>query len=90
MKRNEAVTCLKEILLRSDVLPEIFSIFGSDDSVNEGFKIKIYANMDEEFRRKINSITKNFGLSVIELENQVIIYKKEFNGYLKLVSTAVT
>ncbi len=79
MKRDEAVSCLKEILLGADVPPEFYSILGfeSEDPKSEGFKIKVYAQMDEVFRTKIISITKERGLTLLELEKQIIIYKSK-------------
>jgi len=85
MNKQEATSLLKE-LLRECVLSAYSFILVEpkpEDTLSVGYKIKIITSRDNKYRQQLLAITKKYGLSAIEKENQIVVYKPKFTSLIR-------
>jgi hypothetical protein len=89
MKRDEAVTCLKEINKSCGQLsPEAVTLVYSqaNDPFSIGYQVHIQTILDSETKGQIQTIIQERSLALKEEANKFIIYKpKPQNGNLTLL-----
>jgi hypothetical protein len=81
MNKQEASTLLKELLTECKLDSNSFILLepNSEDTLSTGFKIRIETTMDNECRKQLREITKKYDLTVVEEQNQIIVYKPKSN-----------
>ena len=78
MKRNEAVTFLKEITNTcGSMSPDSVTLFRSkmDDQDSVGYQVHIKTVLDSETRQQVRNIAEKYSLALREEEGKVVIYK---------------
>ena len=78
MKRNEAVTFLKEITSTcGSMSPDSVTLFRSkmDDQDSVGYQVHIKTVLDSETKQQIRNIAEKHSLALKEEKGKVVIYK---------------
>ena len=76
MDRNEAVTCLKELLSLCDELsPSSVFFENPKDSDSVGYRVHIKGTIHESDRQKVRDVAKKHNLAVQEDAGGVVIFK---------------
>jgi hypothetical protein len=78
MKRQEAVTCLKEIRVNcSHMSPEIVELINSqpDDQFSTGYQLHIQTLLDQQTKQQIRLIAAKRRLALKEENGRVVIYQ---------------
>ncbi|MCL2359285.1 MAG: hypothetical protein LBH74_07480 [Nitrososphaerota archaeon] len=78
MKRNEAVTFLREITKNCNQMsPEAVTLIDSpvNDPLSIGYQVHIKTILDNETKGQIQNLLQERSLAFIEEANKVIIYK---------------
>jgi hypothetical protein len=78
MKREEAVTCLKEITCScANMSPNAVTL--TDPKLNDplavGYQVKIKTILDSETKQQVQQIAKKYNLALKEGEEEIIIYR---------------
>lgn len=81
MNKQEANTFLKTLLTECKLTSNSFILLepNPEDTLSTGYKIKIVAIMDNDCRQYIKGITKKHDLTVVEEQNQIMVYKPKSN-----------
>jgi hypothetical protein len=78
LKRQEAVTCLKEINAATGISPEAVALFPSKAEDNStGYQMHIKIAIDSKTKQTLQNIAEKYGLSVKEEEGKVVIYESK-------------
>ncbi len=89
MRRDDAVTCLKEINANfKDLFANAIALIESkqDDQLSRGYRLHIKMVIDDDCKKQIKAIAAKHGLSVREAVAELIIYRpKEVTGELSRV-----
>lgn len=76
MKRQEAVTCLKEINVVTRMSPEVVALLNSKAEDNStGYQMHIKATVDNKTKQTLQGIVEKYNLSIKGEENIVVIYR---------------
>jgi len=78
MKRNEAVTYLKEITNTcTNMSPDAVALFDSrpDDPDSTGYQVHIKTVLDNETKQRLQNIAEKHSLALREEKGKVIIYQ---------------
>lgn len=78
MKRDEAVTFLKEITTTcTDMSPDSVTLFPSqvNDPISTGYQVHIKTVLDGETKQQIQSIVEKYRLAFKEENGKVVIYR---------------
>jgi hypothetical protein len=78
MKRNEAVTFLKEVTNTcGSMSPDSVTLFHSkmDDQDSVGYQVHIKTVLDSETKQQVRNIAEKYSLALREEEGKVVIYK---------------
>ena len=78
MKRNEAVTFLKEITNTCESMsPDSVTLFRSkmDDQDSVGYQVHIKTVLDSETKQQVRNIAEKHSLALREEEGKIVIYK---------------
>lgn len=78
MRRDEAVTCLKEITSTcTNMSPDSVALVQSkpDDPLSVGYQVHIETVLDQETERQLEDIAKKLHLALKKEKDKVIIYK---------------
>ena len=78
MKRNEAVTFLKEVTNTcGSMSPDSVTLFRSkmDDQDSVGYQVHIKTVLDSETKQQVRNIAEKYSLALREEEGKVVIYK---------------
>jgi hypothetical protein len=80
MKRQEAITCLREINtfcreLAPDLVALVFS--GPNDELSTGYQVHIHAALDKEMEHQIGRIVAKYDLAMHHEQRKIIIYKSK-------------
>jgi hypothetical protein len=77
MKREEAVTCLKEITaFCTNMSPNAVTLTDStQSSLSVGYQVKIKTVLDVETKQQVQEIAKKYNLALKESEEEIIIYR---------------
>jgi hypothetical protein len=78
MKRNEAITCLKEITNTcTNMSLDSITLFNSkpDDPQSTGYQMHIKTVLDNETKQRLQNIAKKHSLALREEKGKVIIYQ---------------
>ncbi len=78
MKRNEAINVLKEISALCHALDTYHIMLmppNADDVHSKGNQLHIKANLDEKTRNCIKPILEKYGLTMVQEENLLVIYR---------------
>jgi hypothetical protein len=78
MKRNEAVTCLKEITITcTNMSPDSITLFNSkpDDLDSTGYQVHIKTVLDNETKQRLQNIAEKHSLALREENGKVVIYQ---------------
>ena len=77
MNKQEASFYLKEFLTKCNLTSDSFILVepNTNDTLSEGYKIRIIASINNACREQVKTITKKHDLAVIEEKNQIIVYK---------------
>ena len=76
MEKREAVTYLKEILTKCDLIPDSFAIMNPNprDSLMKGYKIIIKSVLNSKCREQVDILVKKYNLAIKEEKSEVLIY----------------
>jgi len=77
MNKQEAASCLKELLTKCNLASDSFILIEPkpNDTLSKGYKVRITASISSACREQLKTITKKHGLAVIEEQNQITVYK---------------
>ncbi len=78
MKREEAITFLKEITSTCGFMtPDSVDLFRSrtDDQNAVGYQVHIKTVLDAETKRQVRNIAEKYSLALKEEEDEVVIYR---------------
>jgi hypothetical protein len=78
MKREEAVTYLKEITrVCENLSPHAITLTSSRpaDALSAGYQVRIKTELDEESKRQIQVIVEKNNLAIAEENGEIIIYR---------------
>ncbi len=81
MNKHEASTFLKSLLTECKLDSNSFILLEPNpaDTLSTGYKIRIKTILDNDCRQLIKGITKKHDLTVVEEQNQIIVYKPKSN-----------
>jgi len=78
VKRDEVVTCLKEITVTcTSMSPDSVTLFNSkpDDLDSTGYQVHIKAVLDNETKQRLQNIAEKHSLALREENGKVVIYQ---------------
>ncbi|MCW3995532.1 MAG: hypothetical protein NWE98_05225 [Candidatus Bathyarchaeota archaeon] len=83
MRRDEAITCLKEIKdTCRDLLADAVALVGSKpDDLSKGYQVHIKTILDSETKRQVEKIASKHSLALKEEQGKIVIYQPKNASY---------